>query len=175
MSRSPFSLSPFPVRLKRLPPRMRHLAFYEMLSSTDTSSKLWRVVAATLHTLRLVDTWRRGSRRRSKVSTRQVRAVTGLVKAAQGGARRQLPPVIDAIESNAPDAEAAIATALLRHARALYLQMHWQLAIDVCETITVRLGRHIDETLLLGDRRSMGVDREWRLWGNSDTKVSNQP
>jgi tetratricopeptide (TPR) repeat protein len=135
--------------LNTLIPPGRHVAFHEQLAITDPSSEAWRGVAAGLHALRLVDAWCRRSDRPARVSTRQLRAVGRLAKRARGETRQRLLTVVDAIASRGPRAADAAARALLDHAIALRFEMEWHLAIDILRTVIERLGRAIDDAILL--------------------------
>lgn len=142
------SLRPLPP-VNHLLPCVRHLPFYERLAVTDASSDAWDASAASLHALRLVDAWCRGSRRGAALSKREVRAVARYVKGARGAIQSPFLRVVEAIAAGEPHAEDIVGRALLEHARALRLEMEWQLAVDVCQTVVEQLAQDIDPALLL--------------------------
>src|SRR5688572_29930393 len=135
--------------MKRAKPGLLHLPFYEALESATGESELWHATSACLQTLRIVDVWRRTSRRRATVPARHLRAVSRYVQMAHGEVRSRLERALDAIASNDVGAKEVAARALLDQATALHLEMDWPLAIDICKTGLARLGHHMSRPLLL--------------------------
>ena len=146
------------------PQMLRHLPFFEELSSLDDQSPAWREASAGLLVLRLVDSWLEDGASAVRGGW-GVRAVRECIDAIAPGTpvRAILSGILEGM-SDATDVEPRIVTPrLMAYGQALSLDAHYALAADVFETIVAHahpLEEHdlvTDAYLLLGaSRRTLG-------------------
>jgi tetratricopeptide (TPR) repeat protein len=116
---------------------MRHLAFFNELTSLDDSGDDWRAVSAGLVLLRLIDTWIDEGPKAAAKDGWSVRGVRGVIDEMPAGlpARAILASTLDAIVDAETVDMHTVSPRLMAYARSLDSDAKFALAADVYETV----------------------------------------
>src|ERR671932_997440 len=116
---------------------LQHIPFFEALSSTAEGTSNWRATSAGLVTLRLFDAWVEDGQSAVSGDSWGLRAVREAIAAVDRRCthRALLTSVVDAMVAVPTVRIATVAPRLMAYARALQLDAHWPLAVDVYRTV----------------------------------------
>lgn len=120
--------------------KLRHLPFFEEIASHEETDSAWRVAAAGLVVLRLVDAWLEDGPAVATDDGWSLRSVNNAIDEVDEGTpiRAILGRVVDALQERKPDIHVVV-TPLMAYGQALEYDAKWQLAGDVYHTVLAHL------------------------------------